>query len=35
MIAHQKLAEWRGKELVDWDGERIGKLRLLQSLDPA
>jgi uncharacterized protein YrrD len=26
MVTHQKLAEWHGKELVDWDGESIGKL---------
>ena len=26
MITHHKLAEWRGKELVDISGERIGKL---------
>jgi PRC-barrel domain len=26
MITHQKLAGWRGKDLVDVSGERIGKL---------
>jgi uncharacterized protein YrrD len=26
MVTHQKLAEWHGKELVDWNGESIGKL---------
>ena len=26
MAHHQDIGEWRGKELVDRDGERIGKL---------
>jgi uncharacterized protein YrrD len=26
MADHQNIAEWRGKHLVDRDGERIGKL---------
>jgi uncharacterized protein YrrD len=26
MITHQNLAEWRGKELIDREGEKIGKL---------
>ena len=25
-VTHRSLAEWHGKELVDKDGERIGKL---------
>ena len=27
MVAHQNLAEWHGKTLVDRDGETIGKLQ--------
>lgn len=27
MITHQSIAEWRGKELVDRDGDKIGKLQ--------
>jgi sporulation protein YlmC with PRC-barrel domain len=26
MASHQNIAEWRGKDLVDRDGEKIGKL---------
>jgi hypothetical protein len=26
MTKHQNIAQWHGKQLVDWDGERIGKL---------
>jgi hypothetical protein len=26
MAYHQDIGEWHGKELVDRDGERIGKL---------
>jgi hypothetical protein len=26
MITHENIAEWRGKDLVDRDGEKIGKL---------
>ena len=26
MITHQHIAEWRGKDLVDKDGHKIGKL---------
>ena len=26
MITHQNIAEWRGKDLVDEDGDKIGKL---------
>lgn len=26
MITHQNIAEWRGKDLVDQDGDKIGKL---------
>ena len=26
MITHRNIAEWHGKQLVDRDGERIGKL---------
>jgi uncharacterized protein YrrD len=26
MVTHQNLAEWRGKDLVDRDGDKIGKL---------
>ena len=26
MVTHRNIAEWHGKQLVDWDGEKIGKL---------
>ena len=26
MVTHRNIAEWHGKQLVDRDGERIGKL---------
>jgi len=26
MITHQKIAEWRGKDLVDRNGDKLGKL---------
>jgi uncharacterized protein YrrD len=26
MTKHRNIAQWHGKQLVDWDGERIGKL---------
>jgi hypothetical protein len=26
MVTHQNIAEWQGKDLVDRDGEKIGKL---------
>jgi len=26
MVTHQNIAEWRGKDLVDRDGDKIGKL---------
>jgi uncharacterized protein YrrD len=27
MVTHQNLAEWHGKDLVDRDGDKIGKLQ--------
>ena len=27
MITHQSIAEWRGKDLVDCEGDKIGKLQ--------
>ncbi len=26
MVTHRNIAEWHGKQLVDRDGEKIGKL---------